>query len=228
MRTCLPNRLQTRLSLLGRLRNWNDDASWQEFCDLYGQLLYNFVLRQGVPQDDADDVVQNTRFSVAKALRAGQWDPAKGSFKTWLLTVARNRVTDYFRRQPGWRRDRPAAPTATPRTATVERVPDPNTLTPEAVWDEEWRNNILELALERLKAEAKPAHFQIFQLHVIKHHPAAVVAKALGVSSGQVYLVKYRLGKVIEEVVRKLQMELEASQVRDVSPRVHLLRPQRR
>ncbi len=97
-----------------------------------------------------------------------------------------------------------------------------------AEMEEEWRNNILELALERLKAEAKPAHFQIFHLHVIRHHPVAVVAKALGVSSGQVYLVKYRLGKAIEGAARKLQTELEASRERNAPPKVHLLRSQRR
>lgn len=54
-------------------------------------------------------------------------------------------------------------------------------------------------------------HFQIFHWHVIKQQPTEKVAKALGVSKGQVYLVKYKLKGQIERLARKVRRELEAS-----------------
>jgi RNA polymerase sigma-70 factor (ECF subfamily) len=210
------NRLRTRVSLLVRLKDWNDQASWQEFDDNYRQLIRNYFLKQGVTQEDAEDLVQATLFSVAKAIRKCLWAPEKGSFKSWLLTVAHNRMIDHFRRRPHWRVARCATRTATSRTSTIERIPDPRSLTPEAIWEEEWRNNVMKLALERLKARVRPKHFQIYHLHVIKQQPTGKVAKALGVRQGHVHLITHRLNAVIESLARKLERELEASPKRTV------------
>jgi RNA polymerase sigma-70 factor (ECF subfamily) len=211
-----PDTLETRVSLLARLKDWDDHASWREFHDTYGRLIHNFALKQGVAEDGAKDIVQETLLSVAKAIREFQYDPQKCSFKSWLLSVTRNRITDHFRRHPREREARRATPASSIRTATVERAPDPRSLAPEDVWEEEWRNNVMELALEKLKAHVSTKHFQIFFLHVIRQQPTAKVAKALGVSIGQVYLVKHRLKGAFEKAARKLQLELEASPERVV------------
>ena len=206
-----PDRLRTRQTLLLRLIDWNNQASWTEFNEIYAGLIHNFVLKQGVQEDEARDVVQETLFSVAKAFRKGLFDPNQGSFKTWLLCVTRNRVRDHFRRRRHWPEARRGPRTDPNRTATVERVPDPRSLSPEAVWEEEWSNNVRALALENLKAKVKPKHFQIFHWRFIKRYPAGKVAKALGVSVSQVYLVTFRLKGKFQRRVRKLQRELEAS-----------------
>lgn len=218
MATLEPGSPETRTSLLARLKDWNDQASWREFYDTYWRLIQNFVLKQGVAEDEAKDIVQETLISVAKAIREFQYHPEKCSFKSWLLSVTRNRVMDHFRRHP---RDRGIQRRATPairtRTDTVARVPDPRSLAPEAVWEEEWKNNVVELALEKLKAQVSTKHFQIFYLHVIKQQSTTKVAKALGVSIGQVYLVKHRLKGAFEKTVRKLERDLDTSPERPES-----------
>ena len=210
MSSLRPDPLATRASLLARLKDWDDQASWREFHGTYGRLIQNFALKQGVPEDGVKDIVQETLLSVAKAIREFQYDPAKCSFKSWLLGVTRHRIADHFRRHPRERDARNASPASTTRTATVERIPDPHSLAPQDVWEEEWKNNVVELALEKLKAQVSTKHFQIFYLHVIKQQPTAKAAKALGVSVGQVYLVKHRLKSAFEKSVRKLERELEA------------------
>lgn len=204
--------LRTRASLLARLKDWDDRASWQEFHDTYWRLIYNFALKQGIPEPEAKDIVQEALVSVAKAIREFQYDPAKCSFKSWLLSVTRHRVIDHFRRASRERANlRHPSACATTRTATVERVPDPRSLTPEKVWDEEWTNNLVALALENFKTRVSAKHFQIFYLNVIKRQSTATVAKALGVSLGQVYLVKHRLKCAFEKAVKKLERELDGS-----------------
>jgi hypothetical protein len=68
-------------------------------------------------------------------------------------------------------------------------------------WEDEWRNNVLECALQRLKDQATPAQFQVFYLHVIKEAPAQQVARALKVNLGLVYLAKHRLGPKLKRLV---------------------------
>lgn len=209
MRAPRTDGLRTRPSLLARLIDWNDHASWQDFDDAYRGLIFNFAIKQGVTADEAQDVVQETMSSVAKAMRAGQYDAEKGSFRSWLLGVTYHRVSDHFRHRPRWQEARRAPSADSTRTATVERVADPRSLDPEAIWEEEWRNSVVELALKRLKARVKPKHFQIFYLREIKKQPTRTVAKALGVSSTQVYVITHRLDRKFIRATKALQRQLE-------------------
>ena len=49
---------QTRASLLNRLKNWQDQASWQEFFDTYWKLIFATARSAGLADDEAQDVVQ--------------------------------------------------------------------------------------------------------------------------------------------------------------------------
>jgi hypothetical protein len=71
----------------------------------------------------------------------------------------------------------------TKRTATVERIPDPNGLDLEAAWDAEWEKNLWDTALARVKTQFKPKQFQMFDLYVMKEWPVKEVARALGVTA---------------------------------------------
>ena len=81
--------LQTRWSLIGRLKDWGDQQSWQEFFDAYWKLIYSIALKAGLSDAEAQDVVQETVLSVAKKMPEFKCDPAAGSFKSWLLTLTR-------------------------------------------------------------------------------------------------------------------------------------------
>ena len=81
--------LPTRHSLLSRLRDLGDDASWRTFFDTYWQLIYNVAHKSGLADADAQDVVQETVIAVARRMPEFRYDPAKGSFKQWLLLITR-------------------------------------------------------------------------------------------------------------------------------------------
>jgi len=46
-----------------------------------------FALKGGLTAVEAQDVVQETMISVAKHMPTFEYDPAIGSFKTWLLNI---------------------------------------------------------------------------------------------------------------------------------------------
>ena len=95
--------LQTRRSLLSRLRDLDDRQSWQIFFDLYWRLLYNVARRAGLDDVDAQDVVQDTVMAVAREIPHFRYDPERGSFKQWRFRILRRRVSDHLRklyRQP--------------------------------------------------------------------------------------------------------------------------------
>jgi DNA-directed RNA polymerase specialized sigma24 family protein len=52
--------IPTRATLINRLKNWQDQASWQDFFDTYWKLIYGLARKFGLNEEDAQDVVQET------------------------------------------------------------------------------------------------------------------------------------------------------------------------
>src|SRR4051812_40691744 len=199
-----PSMLATRRSLVDRLENWDDRKRWQEFFDTYWKLIYGAARKSGLTDSEAQEVVQETVITVAKKVGQLRYDPARGSFKGWLLHITRWRIADQFRkRQPG--EDRRRVSDNTRITATIERLPDREAVDLDALWEKEWQENLLTAAMQRAKKKVDAKQFQIFDCYVRKEWPAQKVAPELGVSVGQVYLARHRVTAVLKKEVRALE-----------------------
>jgi RNA polymerase sigma factor, sigma-70 family len=196
--------LATRRSLVERLANWDDQRRWQEFFDTYWKLIYSAARKSGLTDTEAQEVVQETVITVAKSIDKLKYDPAIGSFKGWLLQITRWRIADQFRkREPG--NAKPPRSEDDRATATIERVPDSRVVDLDAVWEAEWKENLLEAAITRVKKKMEPRQFQIFDCYVRKEWPAQKVAERLGVNVGQVYLARHRVGALLKKEIRALE-----------------------
>ncbi|GGE39144.1 RNA polymerase sigma factor RpoE [Marinicauda pacifica] len=58
--------------------------------------LVRFAISQGLSEDDANDVAQDTFVAVYRNLH--RYDPSR-PFQTWLFAIARNKLRDHFRRR---------------------------------------------------------------------------------------------------------------------------------
>jgi RNA polymerase sigma factor (sigma-70 family) len=197
--------LMTRASLLGRLKNWEDAASWEEFTQTYSRLIRGVALQSGLSESEAKDVEQETLLCVARTIHDFESNPERGSFKSWLLNLTRWRITDQVRKRPPVSPGAPAEP-RDDGTATIDRIQDPFSL--DAVWEIEWKKNLLETALARVSRRVKPKHLQIFDLYSVRRWPASKVARELGVSMVQVYLVHHRVTKLLKQEAAYLETKL--------------------
>jgi RNA polymerase sigma factor (sigma-70 family) len=196
--------LATRRSLVDRLANWDDQRRWQEFFDTYWKLIYSAARKSGLTDTEAQEVVQETVITVAKKIDKLKYDPAIGSFKGWLLQITRWRIADQFRKREPGNAKRP--PSQDDRlTATTERVPDSRIVDLDAVWEAEWKDNLFEAAISRVKKKVEPKQFQIFDCYVRKEWPAQKVAERLGVNVGQVYLARHRVGALLKKEIKALE-----------------------
>lgn len=190
----------TRHSLIGRLADWHDRARWQAFFDTYWRLIYAVARRAGLTDSEAQDVVQETILSVAKSIT--RYDRSAGRFKPWLLQMTRWRIADQFRKRLPQSEPATTGPDATRDTATLDRIAAPG-LALEQVWETEWQERLLEGALERVKRQVKPAHYQVFDLALRQHWPAAKIATELRLNIAQVYLIKHRLTALLKKELRR-------------------------
>lgn len=202
-----PGFIPTRESLLSRLKDWNDDDGWSEFFKIYRQLIFATAIKSGLREDEAEEVVQDTVISVAKTIKDFKYDPKRCRFKNWLGHLAQKRIADRFRKRA---RELPMHNTpgnTTTGTAAIDRVADSEAGL-AAIWDDEWKQKVLESAIERVKAEVSAEQYQMFDFYVLKKMAAGKVARDLGVSIGQVYLAKHRVSRLLKKEVRRLEEEM--------------------
>lgn len=193
----------TRQSLLNRLKDWRDDASWRTFFDLYWKLIYGTARKAGLPQPDAEDVVQDTIFSVAKAMPDFKYNRDQGSFKNWLLRITWRRILDHRHRRKSLQASS-FEDASKEHENGLDNVPDENIA---RMWEVEWQRNLMDVAIERVKKRVEPRQYQLFDLVALQHWPTQRVVSAMKVSATQVYLAKHRISRLIRKEVRLLERE---------------------
>jgi RNA polymerase sigma-70 factor (ECF subfamily) len=200
--------IPTRATLIQRLKDWQDQSSWQDFFETYWKLIYGVAIKGGLTAAEAQDVVQETMISVAKHMPSFKYDPVIGSFKTWLLNMTRWRITDQLRKRGPFVARHPASEDPATGTRTVDKVVDPMSQDLDALWNAEWEQNLFDAAVAKVKRRLDPQKYQIFDLYVNKEWPPEKVAATFGIAVDQVYLAKHRTMDLIKQEVRRLEKEV--------------------
>jgi RNA polymerase sigma factor (sigma-70 family) len=199
--------IPTRETLLSRLRDRRDDSSWEDFFNTYWQLIYHTAMKAGLSDAEAQDVVQETVLTVCEKMPAFRYDPAVGSFKGWLLKTTQWRIADRMRKRLKAGSFRESEESESTGTRAIERIPDPASLNLEAVWEEEWKTNLLDAALVRVKSRVDPVHYQVFDFVVMKKCSAWKVSRMFKINVAQVYVIRQRVRRAITTEVRKIENE---------------------
>ena len=204
--------IPTRQSLLSRLKDWQDGDGWKEFFDTYWRLIYSVAVKAGLTETEAEEVVQETVVCVARQMPGFHYDQT-GSFKGWLLQITRRRIADQFRKRPPWTQSLPLEGEDSSRTSTVNRLPAPEPVL-EPIWDEEWRKNLVDAAMLRVKGRITPRQYQIFDLYAVKQWPVGEVARSLNVNRAQIYLAKHRVSRLIRAELRRMELQVGEARLR--------------
>lgn len=183
--------LPTRASLLARLKDLAADDSWREFFDLYWKLIYNAARRHGLAEFEAQEVVQETMVSLTKSLKQFNYDPRKGSFKAWLQRETYWRVADQLRRKKHFE-----------QLDLASQIPAECAFS--EFWEREWRQNLVSAAIDRAKNKVRPRHFQVYSYCVLQQNGPRKTAEVFQLSGPQVYLNNHRVGRLIENELKKL------------------------
>ncbi len=107
-RRAAPSRAERRLA--GALRT-RDPRALQAVHDQYGATVFGFLQHMVRDRAAAEDVFQQVLTEVWR--RGAEYDPARASMVTWILTIARSRALDELRR----RRPEPHDPDTLPEIA---------------------------------------------------------------------------------------------------------------
>jgi RNA polymerase sigma-70 factor (ECF subfamily) len=185
----------TRQSLLLRARD-GDEGAWKDFADLYRPLIVGWLRHQGVPSDEADDLVQDILVVVVQSLPSFSHSGHAGAFRSWLRTITRNRACDFWRG-----RARRVQPGGSEADDVLRELEDPDSAL-NRQWDEEHDRYVLRCLLDLMAEEFEPATMSAFRRVALEGADSTAVAHELGLSVGAVYAAKSR-------VLRRLREEAE-------------------
>jgi RNA polymerase sigma factor (sigma-70 family) len=200
-----PSLQPTRDSLLSRLKDWNNQDSWQVFFNTYWKLIYSVARKAGLDDAEAQDAVQETILSVAKEMADFKYDKSKGSFKGWLKVITKRRVADILRKRYRQHAAGQMNFDDTGVEAEIALQANSNFDQLDHAWEEEWQTRVMEAALERIKRSCPPQQFQMFELLCLERHPIANIAKTLNVSRIAVHVAAHRVKKLLKAEVKRLE-----------------------
>jgi RNA polymerase sigma-70 factor (ECF subfamily) len=181
-----PTVFTTPPSLLQRLRESPEQATWEKFVDMYTPLLVAWSRRLGLTEHDVADLVQDIFTILVEQLPRFRYDDQK-SFRAWLKTVLQNR----------WRRLSQKRAAEMPAGSHIDELPNPGGW--YELEEEEYRRYLVRRALELMQTDFEPATWRACWEFVVNDRPAADVAKQLGITVNAVYLAKGRVLRALRE-----------------------------
>jgi RNA polymerase sigma-70 factor (ECF subfamily) len=179
---------ETSLSLLDSLRLRPDDDAWRRLVDLYTPLIRGWLRRQGIPEQDADDVVQDVLAVVFRKLPQFQRQPHPGAFRGWLRSITVNCLRESWRR----RGRQPLGPGGTDFGQFLDQLADSDSRL-SRLWDEEHDRYITQKLLEAIRPGFEAKTWRAFQRIALEGAKPDDVAAELGISVNAVFIAKSRV-----------------------------------
>lgn len=180
-------------------------------CETYWYPLYAFLRSRGSSVEDAQDLTQAFFARVLEKRVLLQADPARGRFRSFLLTSLKNFAANERDRDIAKKRGGgvPVVSLEFERAEGRFQMEPANNETPERMFDRRWALALLDRVLSRLKAETVPggreAQFDRLKTYLTGDQPQlsyAQTAGDLGMSEGAVKVAVHRLRRHFRDVLR--------------------------
>ena len=186
----------TQPTLLLRIRDTEDEASWERFVKIYTPLVFGYCRKRGLQEADASDVAQEVMRTVAQSINRFDYNKKKGTFRGWLLTVTRNKLLKYFSKLQ-------KQPIGTGRTTIQTKLEE----TPDAVetahWNHAYQQRLFQWASGEVKEEFAEKTWSAFWLAAVENQSSQKIATDLQMSLGAVYIAKSR-------VIARIRKQIES------------------
>ncbi|MBS0206076.1 MAG: sigma-70 family RNA polymerase sigma factor [Planctomycetes bacterium] len=199
----MPDLPDTNHSLIARVKDLADGASWGEFLAIYQPVVLRMARRRGLQDADAQDVMQQIFLSISRSIEGWTAERDQPPFRAWLTTIARNAITKALTRR---RRDVGTGSTSV--AELLKHQPEHDNLTADLLV--EARRELVRWAAEQIRLEFSDETWKVFWMTSIDGTSVAETVKITGRSSGSIYVARYRV------IARLKEKILEVSQLWDL------------
>ena len=187
----------TRISLIQRVKDGQEKA-WFEFYDRYAGMIRSVGRRHYLSEAECDDLMADVMVVFWRKLNSFLYDPHKGKLRHYLSRIA------FFSTLKRRRHEVNADDLNIQDGEYPAEVDD-------AVM-EEWRNFILNEALEELKNDVDSEIYQIFDMSFVQNRSVEDICAITGRSANSVYVIRSRCLKKLRTIIASYR-ELEETEL---------------
>ena len=184
--------------MLYQIQQMQPDA-WTRLVETFGPIVYHWCRQSGVRAHDSSDLVQDIFSSVARGIKNFERAKPSGSFRSWLATITRNRVRDYFRRDVV---KQPIGTGGTNLLLQLNNVPEELEKTLSGINQDSLDERLPAQVLEKVRSEVEPRTWQAFWQTTVENRDAQEVAEELEMKLASVYQARSR-------VLRRLRARMD-------------------
>lgn len=186
-------------------------AALEAICRAYWYPLYAYVRRSGQSPHDAQDLTQEFFCRLLEKRWLDSADREKGKLRSFLIVALKNFMHKEWRRASAQRRGGGQNHAQFDTVfAESKYAADSVSLAPDETFDQQWALTLLELTVNRLRAEfeaaGKPGDFEALKGCLLAERGAidyGAVAKQLGINDGAARVAVHRLRKRFREIYRE-------------------------
>lgn len=174
-------------AMIARARG-GDTAAREDLARMHYDLVYRHVLASEARSGSEADAADITQSAFVRAFEALDTYAGDGSFRAWLLTVAKRAAADFYRR-------RGTTPSSQEQTTEDDAPPAVERRTPldDVLRLEEDRR------VRRALARLSPDHREVLAYRIVTELPVQETARMMGRSEAAVKMLQLRALKALSE-----------------------------
>jgi len=183
----------TNHTMLQQMREGKEE-SWTAFREFYKPFI---VLRGNdfkLTSEEIDLLIQDVVLACFNEHILDNYDKSKGRFRGYLRTVIKRIALRIIAK-------RSPSHVAISADESEFEAEDDNV-------EQEWHAFLMEKALQELKESMDTLKYMAFEMYVLQGNDAKTVAKRLGMTPNQVYLIQSRTKKTLQDIIARLENEL--------------------
>lgn len=190
---------ETRASLILRLPDAADVEAWDEFVAIYDPVLKRLAQRLGMQIADGENLAQEVFLAVARSLEDWLKRTDRGTFRAWLMRVARNQAVNLMTR----RATRPME-TNLSQAEELDAIVD-SSLSISSQLDWEYRRELFRWAAEQVRDAVAEHTWQAFWLTQVAGHSIDEAAQQLKTTVGHIYFARSRIMSRLQQLVKRYE-----------------------
>jgi RNA polymerase sigma-70 factor (ECF subfamily) len=195
----------------GKVESPKAAAALEDLCRAYWKPLYAYVRRQGHDAHEAQDLTQDFFARLLEKHYLELADPARGRFRTFLLTSLKRFLINDWKRASRQKRGGGQEPfSLDSQSAEADYVFEPaEGLSPEQIYEKRWATTLLERVLGKLQADYEAAGmaalFNELKVYVWGEKSGlsyADIGAQLGLTEGAIKVAAHRMRQRFRQLLR--------------------------
>ena len=176
-----------------------DRDSFERFVGSYRRPLVSFLQAKGLPEADAEDLSQEVFLRIYEKRLLLRFDAARGRFRSFLLAIARNMLSEHRRNAGALKREGGRVKISLEDLGEIPDESDPD-------FDRLWVENLLQVAFEGLKSmEGEGPSCEVLRAYTEETVTYGELAARHGISEAQVrdliHAARKKLKKRVQDLI---------------------------